>query len=721
MATMILADYGAEVIRVESPAGDSGWDDPTYLLLNRSKRSVQLDLAAEDGRDAFRRLTSASDVLLETMGPCRAEEHGIGYPALSDLNPGLVYCSITGFGPTGPFAGVPADDGLAMAKAGILKDQDGWYQDGKRPVFRAPKDASYFAAMLAVQGILAALRARDITGRGQLVETDYLKALTCRQNPNVRWLLRDGEELPPDATAKTGQPQGDQHTLAHHQDPRQMNLIGMMVECKDGRWIIHSLTEPHFFPAWVGVIGFDWIWEDERFKGAPYRFPDPAAKEELIRAVQERMKERTADEWMAAYLENGNVCADIIQSTREALDHPQMLEAGYLAEFEDRRVGRIVGIGPLVKLAATPGAVISAAPVPGQQTDDVLASDLTPRSAHAKAVRLSNGPLEGITIVEAAYYYATPFATALLAELGARVIKIERLEGDPYRDLNGDPFAVQGGGAADPVRNLGQNNMVRAMQGKECLAVNLKDARGRQIVHRLIAEADAFVHSFRPGVPESLAIDYQTLKKLNPRLVYYYAASYGSAGPRWVFLAANTDDEFSRFCRVAGRQEVASDPRFASAAGRREHRAELEALLEAVFQERSAFDWESSLLEEGVGCVVADGMSHFAFLYRDAQAQANGLVVPTEHPSFGGRYWRYAPVLRFSGTPGRALPYCEKGEHTRAILAGLGFDEDEMKRLKDENVVTWPASEVATTVGSATRPGADQTRQADQRQGIATL
>ena len=102
--------------------------------------------------------------------------------------------------------------------------------------------------MLAVQGILAALRARDLTGRGQLVETDFLRALTCRQNPKVRWILRDGEPLPPDATAKTGQPQDDQHTLAHHQDPRQVNLIGMMVECKDGRWITHSLTEPHFFP-----------------------------------------------------------------------------------------------------------------------------------------------------------------------------------------------------------------------------------------------------------------------------------------------------------------------------------------------------------------------------------------------------------------------------------------------------------------------------------------
>lgn len=822
MATMILADYGAEVIRVEPPGWDPGWEDPTYLLLNRGKKSIELDLSLEDGLAAFRRLVRCSDVLLETMGPRRAERNGVGYAVLSELNRGLVYCSVTGFGPSGPFADVQADDGLAMAKAGIFKDQDGWYQDGRRPVFRAPKDASYFAAMLAVQGILAALRARDLTGRGQLVETDYLRALTCRQNPKVRWLLREGEELPAEVTVKASETHDDRHTLAHHQDPRQINLIGMMVECKDGRWLIHSLTEPHFFPAWISVIGFDWIWQDERLRGAPYRFADMAAKEELIRAIQERMKERTAEEWMAAYLENGNVCADVIQTTQDALQHPQMVEAEYLAEVDDPRVGRIVGVGPLVKIPGAPGSVTTAAPRPGEHTAEVLATELPPAAVTSPTGRVPKGPLEGITIVEAAYYYATPFATALMAELGARVIKIERLEGDPYRALNGDPFGVQGGGATDPVRNLGQNNMVRAMQGKECVAVNLKDPRGREILYSLIAEADAFVHSFRPGVPESLGIDYPTLQKINPRLVYHYAASYGSVGPyrrqpaidpviaafagttayqtgegnpplreagadpigavghatslmlglfaqhrtgmgqyvesamilsnlymncedafsfagkpprppvdrmqlgtgatyrlyetgplgpgvdrqpyenpdpRWVFLAVTGDDEFRRFCQVAGHGDLASDPRFETVAARSEHRAELESVLESVLKERSALEWENDLLEAGVGCVVADAMSHFAFLYRDAQAQADGLVVPTEHPGLGGRYWRYAPVIRFSETPGRALPYCEKGEHTRPILASLGFDQEEINRLRDESVVTWPESEVASAVG----------------------
>ena len=136
---------------------------------------------------------------------------------------------------------------------------------------------------------------------------------------------------------------------------------------------------------------------------------------------------------------------------------------------------------------------------------------------------LPAGPLDGITIIEAGYYYATPFATALLAELGARVIKIEPINGDPYRLL--------GRGGGDPVAALGHNNMVRAMQGKESIALNLKDERGREIIHRLVAGADLFVHSFRGKVPESLGIDEQTLRAIKPDLVYQYAASYGSVGP----------------------------------------------------------------------------------------------------------------------------------------------------------------------------------------------
>ena len=132
--------------------------------------------------------------------------------------------------------------------------------------------------------------------------------------------------------------------------------------------------------------------------------------------------------------------------------------------------------------------------------------------------------------------------------------------------------------------------------------------------------------------------------------------------PRWVFVAADDDAAFARLCAVAGRDDLAADPRFADTRARADNRAALEAELESVFLTRTAPEWETGLIEAGVGCVVADARSHFAFLYRDAQADAIDMMVRAEHPSFGGTYWRYAPVIRLSETPAVVTRFCELGE-----------------------------------------------------------
>jgi crotonobetainyl-CoA:carnitine CoA-transferase CaiB-like acyl-CoA transferase len=792
LVTMILADFGAEVVHVGTESSESS-DEPWRLLLDRGKKHLHLDLRSGEGIAALRELIGTFDVVVVALPAPGVDEARLGYETLRELNPALIYCDITGFGRTGPLAQLPAEDGLVMARAGIFRGQAGWHADGGRPVFRAGKEGSYFAAMLALQGVLAALRVREMTGKGQQVSATMLQGLTCRQNPAVRWLLRDGEELPLES-AGTVKEQDEANTLPHHRDPREASLIGMLVECKDGRWIVHSLTEPHFFPAWISVLGFDWIWEDEQFNGAPYSFPDDGARAELISLIKERMKTKTAAEWMEAYLEAGNVCGDVVQTTQEALRHPQLTASDATIEVDDPRVGPMLQIGPLAKVSAATAKTRDSGPQAGD---------------------LSAGPLSGVTIIEAAYYYATPFATALLTDLGARVIKLEPVRGDPYRALAG------GRGGGDPVVNLGHNNMVRAMQGKESIALNLKDPRGQEILRRLVAQADVFVHSFRPGVPESLGIDEKTLREIKPDLVYHYGASYGSVGPysgqpaidpviaafsgttayqagegnppltetgadpiaaaghaaalmlgllarertgrgqhvesqmivsniylncedalayngkparrnpdrlqlgtsptrrlyqtapvdshepiapyanpdpHWVFLSTEGDAQFARFCALAGRADIASDPRFSSRAARDENSSALEELLEEVFRTRSAPEWERAAVSDGIGCVMADAMSHFAFLHADAQATTVGMMTKSEHPSFGGTYWRHAPVLGFSRTPGHAKPFCEKGEHTRHILSELGYDDEEMTKLKEADVITWPAEQSETAM-----------------------
>ena len=169
------------------------------------------------------------------------------------------------------------------------------------------------------------------------------------------------------------------------------------------------------------------------------------------------------------------------------------------------------------------------------------------------------------------------------------------------------------------------------------------------------------------------------------------AEPWQNPDPRWVFLAAVDDDEFVRFCAIAEREDIVRDSRFASRRGREENRAALEKVLEAVFRTKSAQEWERDMIAAGVGCVMADATSHFAFLHRDAQARAIDMMVTSDHPSFGGRYWRHAPLIGFSATPGQSGTFCEKGEHTRAILGELGYDEAAMLQLEEAGVVTWPA------------------------------
>jgi crotonobetainyl-CoA:carnitine CoA-transferase CaiB-like acyl-CoA transferase len=141
---------------------------------------------------------------------------------------------------------------------------------------------------------------------------------------------------------------------------------------------------------------------------------------------------------------------------------------------------------------------------------------------------------------------------------------------------------------------------------------------------------------------------------------------------------------------VAGCDDLANDTRYATAEARAEHRRELEGELEGVFRTRTAREWERELLDAEVGCVVADAMSHFSFLYRDPQAKAVDMMVKSEHPSIGGTYWRYAPIAQFSDTPGQVVAFSDLGEYSRRILAELGYNEAQIAQLKDDEVVGWP-------------------------------
>jgi crotonobetainyl-CoA:carnitine CoA-transferase CaiB-like acyl-CoA transferase len=512
LATMIFADYGAEVIRVEPPGGDPMWSHPAYLVWNRGKKSIDLDLASEVGQEEVGKLIRGADVLVESFRPGEADSLGIGYEVAAALNHSLVYVSLSAFGQQGPYKNLKAYDGIVNAKSGRMRDQVGHHRN--RPIYRSVNDVSYHSAMFTVQSTVAALRVAWMTGRGQRVDTSLLRGVTAPNNP---WRRFEGEQLKPDlypGQVRVGDVlRGELVADRRETDPYTAIPSQLCTECKDGRWIMHAHIQNDLFRSWIRAIGFDWIWGDPRYQGAPTSFPCDQDRIDLNLMIVERMKERTSSEWIDVYLANPDCAGEIMETTQECLRHPQFLHNGHLIELVDPRVGRLQQVGPFVHMSETPAVIKNPAPYPGEHSADILAEQPRQRPRITPSGENPQQPLEGILMLELATWLAAPFAGALLADLGARVIKVESLTGDPMRDMTTN------------------ENGIRATQGKESVALDLKSAKGREILHRLISKADILLHNFRPGVPDRLGFDYETARALNPDLVYVYASSYGSTGP----------------------------------------------------------------------------------------------------------------------------------------------------------------------------------------------
>jgi crotonobetainyl-CoA:carnitine CoA-transferase CaiB-like acyl-CoA transferase len=219
---------------------------------------------------------------------------------------------------------------------------------------------------------------------------------------------------------------------------------------------------------------------------------------------------RTQDEWMRTFIEEVDVPCDPFLTPQEFLAHPQMRENDRVVEIEDPDFGATTQLGPLVLGAST--TIGAPAPRLGEHTQAVLGEVRTrsPQPPLARAAATHAAPLQGVTVLELAYYIAGPLGAACLAELGARVIKIEPREGDPWR-----PVGLES---------------VHMLHGKESIVLDLKSPAGRTALQKLVATSDVLITSFRPQVHDKLGFDYETARRLNPGIIHLYAASYGSRG-----------------------------------------------------------------------------------------------------------------------------------------------------------------------------------------------
>ena len=504
VATMVLADFGADVLKIERPGGD-----PLRRLANapvwlRGKRSIELDLATDEGHAALRKLSAGADVVVASFRPGSAERLGADYGTLAADNPGLVYCSITAWGPRGPYAGYPGYEGLVAAKSGRMQQFAGSPQR-EGPVYAAVQVGAHGASQAAVTGILAALLTRQRLGRGQLVETSLLQGMFSYDYRELLW--RQLEARFPERFADN----------AYRRPSAAPTLQYQPVRCADGRWIqLANLLEHHFI-EYIGAVGLVDLLADERFLGMPGQLEDDA-REELRERMLARMQERSADEWMARFLEHGSVAAEPFDSAVAALDHPDMLANGEVATIEDPRHGAVRQPGPLARLAETPGRVDRPAPALGEHSAELLAEP--PRAAWAapaEAGERPRHPLQGLTVLDFSTIIAGPYGCALLADLGARVIKVEPPGGDPARGL----------GTGDGAYVLS----AKMSAGKESICLDLKPAEGRELARRLAERADVIVQNWRPGVAERLGLGYAQLRERNPRLIYVHSMGYGPDGP----------------------------------------------------------------------------------------------------------------------------------------------------------------------------------------------
>ena len=356
-AGMMLADLGADVIKVEKlPGGDdtrayreprvNGQSAP-FLMMNRNKRGIALNLKHERGREILLRLVRDADVLTENYRRGTLEKLGVGYDVLSKLNPGLIYCAISGYGRSGPFADKGGFDLIAQGFAGLMSITG---EPGRAPVKPGIPVADINAGLLAAMGIMAAYAHKLKTGEGQVVDTSLMEAALQQTYWHAAIYF---------ATGRSPAPTGSAHVLtAPYQAFRAKDGWINVGGANQSNW--ERITEALGHPEWKS---------DPRFATNGERMENLATLVEAMNAV---LVTRTRAEWLEIF-DAAGVPAGAVHDMGEALTHPQVLARDMVVEVEHPSAGRYRALGCPIHFSATPAAVERPAPLLGEHTRAILA------------------------------------------------------------------------------------------------------------------------------------------------------------------------------------------------------------------------------------------------------------------------------------------------------------------------------------------------------------
>jgi len=534
-STMVMADLGAHVIRVEDLEGTDttrhnhpfiNGESHYFLSFNRNKESIAIDLKTDEGRQIAIDLVRQADIVVENFRVGAAARLGLDYESLKAVNPRLVYCSVTGFGQTGPWAKKTAYDLVIQATTGALSITG---EPGRPPAKMGLPLADEMSSLFAGIAMLAGIERRDRTGLGCYLDISMFDAGISMLSYMASIFF---------ATNESPTAQGSSHPTIYPYNA---------FETADGYIVVAPFTNA-FWRKFGQVIDRPDLPENPDYRAFADRL---ARRQELADILEPIMKTRTTDEWQTL-LDRGDVPNGPVYSVKDAVEHPHTVARGMVIEIDHPVCGKLRTLGSPFNFSYASGdhfeMIYDAPPVVGQHGKAILETLLgkSPNQivklADERVIRVSDTPgttrgvrrepqdspapvddaglpLAGIKVLDLTRMLAGPFGTLILADLGADVIKIEEPRvGDPTR--HNIPMV------------RGESTYFMAVnRGKRSVTLNLKTPEGKAAFLDLVKNADVVVENYRPGVMERLGLDYAALCEVKPDIILCSISGFGQTGP----------------------------------------------------------------------------------------------------------------------------------------------------------------------------------------------
>ena len=773
-ATRLLADLGADVIKVEPPGGDptrllppfaGDIEHPerslTFIDANANKRGVVLDLENHPAeREIFAKLLASADLFVEATRLGRLESLGFTDKSLREINHRLVIVSLSPFGRTGPYRQYKGSDAIANASGGFLYAQG----DDQRGPCTAPSHLAYqMAACVAAVLGLAGIRHSRNTGRGQRIDISLQEALTFTNSSAVaRYALENRLERRPGVKSYGGD---------------GTNIY----RCKDGRYVHFTAGLPHmwreFTQKWMPeTVLARPEWEDSKYR--------EAHGEEVGKIFSGFISQFTAEEF-ANEAQHRHLAAAPLNTVGQFVDSEQVRSRAWLQELEHPVIGRYSAPGFPMRLSETPMRVRRPAPLLGQHQAEIIAEleggKPRPEATRSDEEQARKPMLEGIRMADLSQQFAGPLGTAMLAYYGMQVIKVESSE----------------------VPNKGRIRSVHAdmNRGKLGCTMNLRHPEGKELFRKLVSVSDVVVDNFSAGVVERLGFGYAALQEINPRIIQVVMPGWGLTGPlkswvawgwqllaynglmalwgypdssvesrckiawpdraaamvmalgvlaalehrdrtgqgqfietslleaqgsmmgpaildytvnrndwqamgyreilgapyapygcfpcaghdNWIVIACESEEEWQSMVRLIGKSSWAADERFATKAGRKQHRAELDQRLSEwtrTLTSRQAF----RLLQQA-GVPAGIPMSG-EDLYYDIHLRERGHIVETEAQPWGKMAHHGLPGIPSLSRASAALPPPWIGAHNDQVFGQiLGLNKEKIEELKKAGAI----------------------------------